>query len=122
MQNLQDIAYEHVVFLTAEIRDRIPGTLDIYRYQSGDETPERVQDYIGEAGGGVVAIDPLLSIAGHFKVLPYHTWVIELEPKKTEHDDSIDDCLDRLFPQVVEQVRLMVAGNFPVNAEVCRDA
>jgi hypothetical protein len=122
MQNLQDIAYVKVIFLSAEPRDREPGSLDIYRYQSGDENPERVQEFIGEAGGGVVAIDPLLSIAGYFGVLPYHTWVIELEPNHIQWDDPDDDFLIEIFPRVVKRVRELLAGNFPVDAEVCRDA
>ncbi len=122
MQNLQDVAYQKIIFLSAEIRDRTPGSLDVYRYQGGDETPERVQEYVGEAGGGVVAIDPLLSIAGYFGVLPYHTWVIELEPNDKPWDDVDDGFLNGIFPQVVEHVRSLLAGQYPVGAEVCRDA
>ncbi len=122
MQNLQDVAYDRIVFLTAESRDRTPGTLHVYRYESGNETPERVQEYVGEAGGGVVAIDPLLSISGYFGVLPLETWVVELEPNRKEWNDLAESGLDALFPQVVKQVRSLVAGEFPVVAEVGRDA
>jgi hypothetical protein len=122
MQNLQDVAYDRIVFLTAESRERTPGTLHVYRYQSGDETPERVQEYVGEAGGGVIAIDPLLSIAGYFDVLPSQTWVVELEPIQKEWNDLDNSDLDAIFPQVVKQVRSLVAGEFPVGAEVGRDA
>ncbi len=122
MQNLQDVTWEKIIFLTAEARDRLPGTLDVYRYQSGEETPQRVQDYVGEAGGGVVAIDPLLSIAGYFGVLPFHTWVIELEPRPRAWNDPDDRCLDEMFPHVLERVRLLLAGRYPVDAEVCSDA
>lgn len=122
MQNLQDVSYEKIIFLTAETRDRNAGKLYTYRYDGGNETPERVQQYIGEAGGGVVAIDPLLSIAGHFGVLPYHTWVIELEPQSTQWNDSEGSCLDDLFSTVLEQVQMLIIGQYPVGAEVCRDA
>jgi hypothetical protein len=122
MQNLQDDAYQKIIFLSAETRDRTPGSLDVYRYQSGKETPERVQEYVGEAGGGVVAIDPLLSISGYFGVLPYHTWVIELEPNNKQWDDLDDGFLKDIFPQVVEHVRDLLSGHYPIGAEVCHDA
>ncbi len=122
MQNLQDVAYDRIVFLTAELRGRTPGTLHVYRYQGGHETPERVQEYVGEAGGGVIAIDPLLSITGYFGVLPPQTWVVELEPKRKAWNDLDGSDLDAIFPKVVSQVRSLVAGEFPVGAEVCRDA
>ncbi len=122
MQNFQDVDYDRIVIWTAELRDRTPGTLHVYRYEGGHETPERVQQYIGEAGGGVVAIDPLLSIAGYFDVLPSQTWVVEFEPIQKEWNELDVSDLDSIVPQVVNQVRSLVAGHFPVGAEVGRDA
>lgn len=121
-QNLQDVDYQRIVFLSAEARGRQPGTLHWYRYAAGEESPERVQAYVGESGGGVVAIDPLLSIAGHFGVLPPETWVIELEPIATKWGDEESRAIEANFSEVLQRVRRLLSGDAPTKVEVRRDA
>jgi hypothetical protein len=123
MQNLQDHRYTRVIFLTAESRGREPGTLHVYRYRSGAEKPQRVQQYMTEAGGGVVAIDPLLSIAGYFKTLPRETWVLELEPCAKEWGDPESEVIETLFPNVLDQIRDILEGRCATDTvEIRRDA
>jgi Ni,Fe-hydrogenase maturation factor len=122
-QNLQDQRYERAIFLSAESRGRAPGTLHLYRYEPGTETPDRVQQYMTEAGGGVVAIDPLLSIAGYFQALPRETWVLELEPLATGWGDPPSDAINALFPDVLAHIRNILAGcRTAADVEVRRDA
>lgn len=110
-QQLQDERFDRAAFVTAESRQREPGSLHLTRHTSSGESPERVQAYVNEAGGGVVAIDALLVIAEHFEALPPETWILELEPFDDNWGDGLSPEADAHYPRVVELLRAFARGD-----------
>lgn len=110
VQQLQEAGFERALFVSAETRDRPPATLHLARYEPRREPPERIQAYIGEAGGGVVAIDLLLGIAEHFDALPPETWVLEVEPLDAGWGDGLSLEVEALYPRVVDVLRSFARG------------
>ncbi len=77
--------FGRAIFVAAAVRGRTPGSL--YRYDwpgtsaKSEDHEDEVQARIGEALTGVIGVDNLLIICGHFGVLPHHVSVIEVEPE-----------------------------------------
>ncbi len=109
-QQLAADGYDRALFLTAEERDREPGSLHLHRHEARAHPPEHVQACISEAGGGVVAIDLLLVVGGHLRALPPETWVLEVEPVATDWGDGLSSELDALYPRVLDHLRAFAAG------------
>lgn len=103
---LQDDRYSRALFITAEVRGRPPGTLHLYRAEP--ELPASVgefQEYMNEAGSGVIAIDLLLVIARQFWALPPQTWVLEIEPVEENGPGGLTPEVQALYPRVLEIAR-----------------
>lgn len=105
VQQLEAESFERAIFITAEARGRPPATLYLERHRARRQSPERVQEYMTEAGAGVVAIDPLMAIGQHFDALPAETWVLEVEPKDTGWGDGLSPEVESLYPQALELLR-----------------
>lgn len=124
-QNLQDDRFERCIFITAEPREREPASLHVYRYRH-DKTeydPLRVHDHMFEAVAGVISIDLLLVVAGHFGALPPETWVVELEPANVDWGDGggISHAVQARFPEVKAIVKCLVQGEEPPGVEAQLD-
>ncbi len=104
-QQLQAAPYDRVAFVTAEERGRAPASLHWKRHIPQPSDPEHVQACVGEAGGGVVAIDLLLVIADYYQALPADTWVLEIEPADASWGDELSPRVDGLYPRAVEVLR-----------------
>lgn len=124
-QNLQDDKYERCIFITAEPREREPASLHVYRYRhdEAEYDPLRVHDHMFEAVAGVISVDLLLVVAGHFKALPSETWVIELEPANVEWGDGggISQAVQARYPEVEALVKALVEGKKPLTIEAQMD-
>lgn len=111
-QRLEDERFGRAIFVTSEERGRAPASLHVYPYSYDPHllSDQRVHDHLFEAVAGVVSIDLLLVIAGHFGALPDETWVIELEPANTQWGDGISAELDARYPDVLARVRTLVSA------------
>lgn len=120
-QQLQDDKFDRCIFISAEPREREPASLHVYpfRFNEADYDPLRVHDHMFEAVAGVISVDLLLIVAGHFKALPEDTWVIEIEPANTEWADGqgISASVESLYPEVEETVKQLVEGQIPKKTE-----
>lgn len=116
-QNLQDEKYERCIFISAEPREREAASLHVYpfNFDEADYDPLRVHDHMFEAVAGVISVDLLVIVAGHFKALPKETWVIEVEPVNTEWADGqgISAAVEARYPEVETIVKNLVKGIAP---------
>lgn len=111
---LQDDQYQRALFITAEARGREPGTL--YLYRANPELPKTVevfQEYMNEAGSGVIAIDLLLVIAKQFEALPPETFVLELEPLEENGQGGLTPQIEGLYAEVQRIAQMVAAGEIP---------
>ncbi|WP_299433653.1 hypothetical protein [uncultured Meiothermus sp.] len=114
MFQLQDDQYQRALFVASEARGRKPGTLRLYR--ADPELPKTMdvfQEYMNEAGSGVIAIELLLVIAKQFNALPGETWVLEIEPVEASGPDGLTPQVQALYPRVEAIVRAFVEGELP---------
>jgi hydrogenase maturation protease len=120
-QQLQDDKYERCIFIAAEPRGRKPASIHVYPYQFDEKNfdPLRVHDHMFEAVAGVISIDLLLVVAGHFKALPKDTWVIELEPANVNFADGqgLSREITNKYAEVEHLVKILVRGEIPERAE-----
>jgi hydrogenase maturation protease len=104
----QDIAAarpDRLILIAGVERGRTPGQL--YRREP-DRTlpaPEEIQARVREAGAGVIDLDHLLVIAGHFGALPPEVVVLELEPADAAGGDGLSDAATARLPEAIELVR-----------------
>jgi len=75
--------YRAAVLVAAVARGRRPGTIHERRWHHPSLAPGEVQERVGEALTGVISLDALLAVLGHFGVLPAATTVFEIEPRDT---------------------------------------
>ena len=118
-QQLQDDKFERCIFISAEPRERKAASLHVYpfKFNEDDYDPLRVHDHMFEAVAGVISVDLLLIVAGHFKALPEDTWVIEIEPANTDWADGqgLSEAVKALYPDVETIVKQLVQGQVPKN-------
>jgi hypothetical protein len=123
-QQLQDEGFERCIFLSAEPREREPASLHLYRYRHDTDhfDPLRVHDHMFEAVAGVISIDLLLVVAGHFDALPQETWVIEIEPANIEWGDGggVSPEVQGRYQEVEAIVVSLVGGEQPHDVEARR--
>lgn len=114
-QRLQDERYERCIFVSAEAREREPASLHVYRYafDENEYDPLRVHDYMFEAVAGVISVDLLLVVAGHFKALPFETWVIEIEPANVAWGSGISQLVEARYAGVEDIVKGLVNDQPP---------
>lgn len=80
MQRLQDVRPAALILVGAATRGRAPGTLERRRVVAPTVTTAEVQQAVGDAVTGYVAIDLVVEIAAAFDALPAHTVSVEIEP------------------------------------------
>lgn len=89
--------YAAGVFVTGTKRGRTPGAVEERRWDFPTLSADALQERIGEALSGVISLDNLLHICGHFGALPEEVTVIEVEPA----DDGWGEGLSDLGAQAV---------------------
>jgi len=72
------------ILVGAVARGRTPGSVERYVWPGETLAPDELQDRIAEAVTGVVSLENLLHILGHFGALPTRTIVVEVEPEAEE--------------------------------------
>jgi hydrogenase maturation protease len=112
----QDLAsasppYHRVVLVSAAVRGRAPGLYD------GPASPpaeavEAIQERVREAGAGVIDLDHLLVIGGHFGAFAGELRVVELEPAALGPGERLSPLAEALLPTTLARVRaLALAGS-----------
>ncbi len=112
-QQLQAEPFDRIALVTAEERGRPPASLHWHRHDAPPASPEHVQACVGEAGGGVVAIDLLLVIAGYYQALPTEAWILEVEPADGSWGDRLSPSVDGLYPFALEMLQSFAIGQPP---------
>jgi len=107
---LQDDRYQQALFITSEVHGRAPGTLHLYRPEPELPASVAFQEYMNEAGSGVIAIELLLVIAKQFGALPPETWVLEIEPVEENGPEGLTPEVEALYPKVLEIAMAFAEG------------
>lgn len=105
--------FDAAVFVAAEPRGDAPGTIRSYSWAMPPVTEAEVQARVADALMGIVSLETLLIVAGHFAGLPPRVQVIEVEPQDngwgTRLSQPIAAVLERLERLVNEQVEELLA-------------
>lgn len=80
MQRIEDLRPAALILVGAARRDRPPGTVQRRRLHRPAVTAAEIQQAVGDAVTGYVAIDLVVEIAAGFDVLPRYAVAVELEP------------------------------------------
>ncbi len=100
-----DPPYERVILLAAVERGREPGRLYRSRWDGLLPDAEEIHERMLEAGAGIVDLDHLLVIAGHFQALPPDVVTIEIDPTDTTGADALSATGRDLLAEAVALVR-----------------
>jgi len=99
------------LFVSAVARGRPAGTVERSVWQAPTPSVEELQARIAEAVTGVVSLENLLLILGHFGALPTQTVIIEVEPEAEERwgpelSDAARAALDQAEALILHEVSL----------------
>lgn len=97
--------YKRIVLVAAVRRGRRPGTISVYRWDRSLPPEEEIQARMGEAVTGVISLDNLLILAGHFGLLPEETVVVEVEPEVEDWGEALSPLVAKAFQELKEVVR-----------------
>ena len=81
--------YLAAIFVTAVERGRVPGSVSRRVWDSPAITADELQERVAEAVTGVISLDNLLYICGHFKALPQRVVIIEVEPLDQDWGEAL---------------------------------
>ena len=81
--------YAVAIFVTAVARGQVPGTVTRRVWDFPVLAPDQLQERVAEAVTGVISLDNLLYICGHFKALPDRVVVIEVEPVDEDWGEAL---------------------------------
>ncbi len=82
-----------------------PGEINRRRWHYEPEPPALVQARVAEAVTGVISLENLLVICGHFGALPPEVTVIEIAPEDDGWGDDFSPPVARSIAYVVAQLR-----------------
>jgi hypothetical protein len=104
-QRIEDVAPHTLILVGAEVRGRVPGTVERRWLERSVLTPERVHGAVSDAVQGYVAIDLVLDVANGLGVLPPRVIAIEVEPVRTASDPSLSPEVEAALGEMLELVR-----------------
>ncbi len=105
-QRLQELDPIGLVLVGAEVRGRMPGTVERRRVQPFDSVePEEAQRAVAEAGTGYVDIDLVIDVARAFGALPDRTVVVAVEPLTVGPGVELSEPARRGLDRAVALVR-----------------
>ncbi len=97
-------SFERAILAGAVERGRKPGLLTTYSWIADTPDPDLVQERVLEAGAGVISLENLLIVAGHFGALPADTSVVELEPLEKGWNTELSALGEERLEQAVEWI------------------
>ena len=96
---------EKLVLVSAAIRGRAPGTLDVYQWDGVLPDEAGIQACIGEAVTGVLSLENLLIVCKHFGVLPDDVTIVEIEPQNEDYGLEFSPVAAAKKGEAIEIVR-----------------
>lgn len=97
--------FSRVVFVSAVERGREPASIHAYRWDHALPDPVAIQERVTEAVTGLVSLDAMLIVTGHFGALPDDVRVVELEPLDTTWGDGLSPAVAARFDELAATVR-----------------
>lgn len=97
--------FTRVVFVSAVERGRPTGSIHSYRWDGALPDPAAIQERVTEAVTGLVSLDAMLVVTGHFGALPADVRVVEVEPAETSWGDGLSPVVAARFDEIVAAVR-----------------
>ncbi len=102
--------YRRLVLVGAVDRGRQGPDIRCYRWDGVLPPPEEIQARVAEAVTGVIDLDNLLIVTGHFGVLPPEVFVVEVRPRATEFGMQTSPAVTALLAEVRRLVRGIAEG------------
>jgi hypothetical protein len=99
--------FSRVVLLSGVNRGRQPGEIYTYRWNGALPDAEEIQQRVCEAVTGILGVDNLLIIAGHFRVWPDEVAVVEVEPCEEEWGADFSLSVQAAVPSIIQAVRAL---------------
>lgn len=87
--------YARAVFVGAVSRGAPPGTIRVSRWDPEPEPADAVQARVAEAVSGVISLENLLRITGHFGALPPEVTLVEIEPENETWGEGVTPTMER---------------------------
>jgi hydrogenase maturation protease len=92
--------YNRLVLVGAADRSQRGAEVRHYRWDGVLPAPEEIQARVAEAVTGVIDLDNLLVVTGHFGALPAEVFVVEVEPVATEFGMEPSPAVAAVLPEV----------------------
>ena len=100
--------YAAAVFVTGSKRDRSPGSVEQRRWDFPVIAPDALQDRVVEGVTGVISLENLLHICGHFGALPPEVTLVEVEPADDGWGEGTSEAGGRAVAEATALVRAEV--------------
>jgi len=100
--------YDAAVFVTGSKRGRVPGSVECRRWDPAPISPDELQDRVVEGVTGVISLDNLLYICGHFGALPKEVIVVEVEAADEGWGEGMSETGARALDEASALVRAEV--------------
>lgn len=100
--------YAAGIFVTGATRGRPPGSVACRRWEPSPITADELQDRVVEGLTGVISLDNLLYICGHFGALPSEVIVVEVEPADEGWGEGTSEPGARALDEAAALVRAEV--------------
>lgn len=105
MQLIQDLKPSALIVVGAEQVGAPPGTVRRHRVRVPPSAAWDLQDAVGAAATGHVAIPLVINVAAGFGVLPWRTTTVEVEPATLESSEQLSPAVDEAVPVAVSLIR-----------------
>jgi hydrogenase maturation protease len=92
--------YTRLVLLGAVDRGRRSAAVRCYRWDGVLPDAEEIQARVAEAVTGVIDLDNLLVVTGHFGALPAEVFVVEVQPLTTDFGLEPSPAVTTVLPEV----------------------
>ncbi len=99
------VKFDKAVLVSAAKRGREPGTLEVYRWQDPQPSEDEIQASIGAAVTGVLSLENLLIVCGHFGVFPEDVTIVEIEPQTEEYGLEFSPVVAAKVSEAIELVK-----------------
>ena len=101
--------YRAAILVTAVARGREAGTVTRTTWDAPAISAEALQERVAEAVTGVISLENLLYICGHFGALPERVVVIEIEPAEEEWGEALSAAGQTAMDSAIALVHLEIA-------------
>lgn len=111
VHRFSETSYDRVVIAGAVPRGREPATIEAYRWDARVPPADVVQTAVAEGATGVISLDNLVAVGGHFGVWPRDLVIVEIEPQDTGWGEGFSDEVEAALPRLVDVVHASATGD-----------